>query len=362
MQADKVDMYLMTNGKSFPGEQTALLREKLLALDDSQFMAVQSTELKNPTTMLIISLFVGALGVDRFMLGQVGMGILKLLTGGVCGILALIDWITIQKKTRAWNFDKIMLTLQTAAPGVASAVTTEGEVPNSNAPGVTTSGTPPTAQPSQASKMAKEGMDTFIKAGEGAFGFLKVFIKNPIGAMRGASLGFNESLIFAGAQALGLALTLLVLTFRGGNLPIIGSVFAAYGRTMGAPSRIGLFFQAILFCAVLLIILTAVTLFFGKVVFKGNFGGSGDFKKLFGYVLTAEIPLTFALVVSVVVALIAPPLAFALIAAGVIAAIVLESAVFSSVFGLSEDQSAYATISTFSIQILVILMVALLAG
>ena len=35
----------------------------------------------------------GGLGVDRFMRGQVGLGILKLITGGGCGVWALIDWI-----------------------------------------------------------------------------------------------------------------------------------------------------------------------------------------------------------------------------------------------------------------------------
>ena len=35
----------------------------------------------------------GGLGVDRFMRGQIGLGILKLITAGACGVWALIDFI-----------------------------------------------------------------------------------------------------------------------------------------------------------------------------------------------------------------------------------------------------------------------------
>ena len=42
------------------------------------------------------------------MLGETGMGVLKLLTGGVCGILTIIDWFTIVKKTRELNFNNLM--------------------------------------------------------------------------------------------------------------------------------------------------------------------------------------------------------------------------------------------------------------
>ena len=52
----------------------------------------------NWTLTLIMSIFFGTLGVDRFIMGQVGMGILKLLTGGGCGIWWIIDIIMIATK------------------------------------------------------------------------------------------------------------------------------------------------------------------------------------------------------------------------------------------------------------------------
>lgn len=52
----------------------------------------------NQVVLLLMSLFLGWLGIDRFMMGQVFLGILKLITFGGLGIWWLIDVILIATK------------------------------------------------------------------------------------------------------------------------------------------------------------------------------------------------------------------------------------------------------------------------
>lgn len=51
--------------------------------------------MKNHTTALLLSVLLGCLGVDRFYLGYMGMGIVKLLTGGCFGIVWIYDIVMI---------------------------------------------------------------------------------------------------------------------------------------------------------------------------------------------------------------------------------------------------------------------------
>ena len=107
----KVDMFLMTHQKYFPAEKIVFIREKMYTIDESKFMLLSAVELKDPTTMLLISLFLGVWGVDRFVMKETGMGVLKLLTCGCCGVLTIMDWISIQKKTKERNFNDLMALL-----------------------------------------------------------------------------------------------------------------------------------------------------------------------------------------------------------------------------------------------------------
>ncbi|MBW3023068.1 TM2 domain-containing protein [Candidatus Woesearchaeota archaeon] len=47
---------------------------------------------------LVLSIIFGGLGVDRFMMGKIGTGILKLITFGGLGVWWLVDWILIATK------------------------------------------------------------------------------------------------------------------------------------------------------------------------------------------------------------------------------------------------------------------------
>jgi len=55
----------------------------------------QPAQGKSWLVALLLSIFVGSLGVDRFYLGYIGLGVVKLITCGGVGIWWLIDLILI---------------------------------------------------------------------------------------------------------------------------------------------------------------------------------------------------------------------------------------------------------------------------
>lgn len=122
MDFKMIDYYFINNKDRFPAEKIPLIKQKIHEIDvrtggtmtDADIITVMdAVQTKTPTNMLLISIFLGGWGVDRFMMDEVGMGILKLLTGGVCGVLWLVDVIQISKKVREDNFNKLMAALST---------------------------------------------------------------------------------------------------------------------------------------------------------------------------------------------------------------------------------------------------------
>ena len=106
MESQKVDMFMMANGKYFEGHHLNAIREQLLRLDDEKWPMVQMLQFKDPTTALLVSIFAGGYGIDRFYIGDTGMGVGKLLTCGGLGIWMIVDWFLIQGATKEKNMEK----------------------------------------------------------------------------------------------------------------------------------------------------------------------------------------------------------------------------------------------------------------
>ncbi len=108
MEKEKIDLFIMQNAKKLPPEQLPFIREKLALYQGDETLLVYGIDLMDPMMLLLVSIFVGGLGIDRFMIGDIGMGVLKLLTGGLFGILWIYDIVTISEKVREKNFLKLM--------------------------------------------------------------------------------------------------------------------------------------------------------------------------------------------------------------------------------------------------------------
>ena len=105
---DKSNMLLMTYSKYFPEESMMMVKDKFETFDESKSSMLYTLCLKDPTMALILSIVAGGFGVDRFYIGDTGLGIVKLLTCGGCGIWWLIDLFLIMGATREKNLQKIL--------------------------------------------------------------------------------------------------------------------------------------------------------------------------------------------------------------------------------------------------------------
>jgi len=93
---------------SLEGEEMSYVQSLINDMTDTQaqqFAMAYSARRKDPTTILILALvgFVGFAGIHRFILNQVGMGILYFLTAGLCFIGTIIDLVNHRKLAFEYN-------------------------------------------------------------------------------------------------------------------------------------------------------------------------------------------------------------------------------------------------------------------
>ena len=115
MEQKQAYQLVLLNSSKLAPEYAEVIRQQLLKRDYTQ-ASMLFGQLKDPTTVLVISVILGGWGIDRFMIGDIGIGICKLcITVFSCGFLSWIWWIIdlflISDATRKYNSNKIMTTL-----------------------------------------------------------------------------------------------------------------------------------------------------------------------------------------------------------------------------------------------------------
>lgn len=106
MDSYQANQLLMVYGSKLP-PASPMVRERLEQLDD-QMANMILAQLKDPTISLVLSILLGGYGIDRIYIGEVGLGILKLLTCGGLGVWWLIDLFLIMERTRENNLNHLM--------------------------------------------------------------------------------------------------------------------------------------------------------------------------------------------------------------------------------------------------------------
>lgn len=89
-------------------EEWSYLQQATTELDENQkkyFYMVYSGKRKNPQDLLLITLlgFFGFAGVQRFVVGQIGMGVLYFFTLGLCFIGTIVDLINHKNIATEYN-------------------------------------------------------------------------------------------------------------------------------------------------------------------------------------------------------------------------------------------------------------------
>ncbi|MCD7721666.1 MAG: TM2 domain-containing protein [Prevotellaceae bacterium] len=108
---NRVQSILEGKRKYLPEDKLNEIRKQLYALNPEQLDAIEySFEFENPTTMLVISLFFGGMGFDRFILGDNKNGAFKWILN--CVIVGcvwwLIDLFKIKGLTRDYNYEQLL--------------------------------------------------------------------------------------------------------------------------------------------------------------------------------------------------------------------------------------------------------------
>jgi TM2 domain-containing membrane protein YozV len=103
----RVRCWLAANASKLPERQLPILKERLMAMSDAELDRLTYVNLTDPLLMLVISICFGVLGIDRFVLGDIGLGVGKLITCGGIYIWWIVDLFYIMDDTKEKNLQRL---------------------------------------------------------------------------------------------------------------------------------------------------------------------------------------------------------------------------------------------------------------
>lgn len=107
MEQQQAEQLIAIYGSKIPFESIFSVKEQLKDMDYSTASIVLA-QAKDPTIAIILSVVVGSLGIDRIYIGDIGLGIFKLITCGGFGLWWLIDLFLIMDATKQRNLQHMM--------------------------------------------------------------------------------------------------------------------------------------------------------------------------------------------------------------------------------------------------------------
>lgn len=91
-----------------PEDERSLFKSALEYAPDDRFEKLLLVKVYDPTAVVLISVFGGGFGADRFYIGDILFGVGKLLLSGVTfGIWPLIDIFFSYRKAKVKNLEKL---------------------------------------------------------------------------------------------------------------------------------------------------------------------------------------------------------------------------------------------------------------
>ncbi|MDE6059437.1 MAG: TM2 domain-containing protein [Clostridia bacterium] len=105
----KNEAFFLIFKEYFPEDKLFLIRKAFAKREEDMYTLTSMLSLKNPQTVLLYSIFLGGIAMDRFYIGDIGMGVAKIFLN-LCtfGIFSIVDIFFCYKKAKEKNLTELL--------------------------------------------------------------------------------------------------------------------------------------------------------------------------------------------------------------------------------------------------------------